>query len=293
MIHCLTVAMTHNAPVNEITETQVISREDPIPSSCPNKERDTLRCLNFPIIAWKPRSSSRTWRICSTTASQNKIVSFANSKWEMHSPLSLLPSALKPLSKPAPSILFAILLNTSIITKNNKGDNGSPCLNPLELPKKSAGDPLTKIENCTVEIQVRIQLHHLSLKPISSTTSEAPPNSHYHKLSQYLTYKSPSESYFSICYQDTHWQWELNRGFAYLPQNYFEIQISKDWHMFNCLLIYEIDIGCQIGFDIKYFMIPYSLLHCTCFWKQAQIDFVNLSLSLSLGAHNQILVSCI
>ena len=36
---------------------------------------------------------------------------------------------------------------------NNKGDNGSPCLRPLELEKKPDASPLTKIEKRTVEIQ--------------------------------------------------------------------------------------------------------------------------------------------
>ena len=46
------------------------------------------------------------------------------------------------------------------------GDSGSPCLNPLELPKKSAGDPLNKTENWTVDMHVRIHLHHLLPNPI-------------------------------------------------------------------------------------------------------------------------------
>ena len=51
MIHCLTATTTYNAPVNEIKvpESQDISREDPIPSGCPNKERDMPRCLTFQI----------------------------------------------------------------------------------------------------------------------------------------------------------------------------------------------------------------------------------------------------
>ena len=74
--------------------------------------------------------------------------------------------ALNPRIKPAPSALFIILLKTSIITRNNIGDSGSPYLKPLELPKKSAGDPLNKTENWTVKMQVRIHLHHLTPNPI-------------------------------------------------------------------------------------------------------------------------------
>jgi hypothetical protein len=39
-----------------------------------------------------------------------------------------------------------------------KGEIGSPCLRPLELLKKPAGKPLTKMENDAVEIQVLIHL---------------------------------------------------------------------------------------------------------------------------------------
>ena len=51
MIHCLTAATTYNASVNEIKapESQDISREDPIPSGCPNKERDTPGAFTFQI----------------------------------------------------------------------------------------------------------------------------------------------------------------------------------------------------------------------------------------------------
>ena len=47
-----------------------------------------LATLIFKLVtAWKQSSSSRTCRTCSTFASQNKIVSSANNKWETHSPL--------------------------------------------------------------------------------------------------------------------------------------------------------------------------------------------------------------
>ena len=125
-----------------------------------------FKTLTFdPITAWKQRSI-RTCRICSSSASQNRIVSSANKICETHIPPPRLPSALKPQSKSPPSTLFIILLKTSIVTRNNIGDSGSPCFNPLELPKKSAGDPLTKTENWTIDIHIRIHLHHLTPNPI-------------------------------------------------------------------------------------------------------------------------------
>ena len=91
----------------------------------------------------------------STSASQKRIVSYANKRCGKHT-RSPLPWALNPLINLAPSTLFNILLNTSIIIKN--------IMDHLELPKKSFGDSFTKTENWTVEIQVRIHLHHLSPK---------------------------------------------------------------------------------------------------------------------------------
>ena len=111
-----------------------------------------------PVTVLKQRRSIRTCRICSSSASQNRIVSSANKRCETHTPSPRLPSALKTQSKPARSTLFIILLRTSIIIRNNMGDSGSPCLNPLELPKKSARDPLNKTKNWTVDMQVRIHL---------------------------------------------------------------------------------------------------------------------------------------
>ena len=126
-----------------------------------------FNALTFkPVIAWKQRRSIRTCRICSSFASQNKIVSSTNKRCETPTPPPYLPATLNPRSKLAPSALFIILLKTSIITRNNIGDSGSPCFKPLELPKKSVGDPLNKTENWTVDMQVWIHLHHLTPKPI-------------------------------------------------------------------------------------------------------------------------------
>ena len=61
--------------------------------------------------------------------------------------------ALKHVIRPPLTALSNILFKLSIIKRNGKGDNEFPCLRPLELLKKPVGDPKTKIENCTVEIQ--------------------------------------------------------------------------------------------------------------------------------------------
>ena len=70
------------------------------------------------VIAWKQWRSILTCRICSSSASQNKIVSSANKRCETHTPPLRLPSTLKPQNKPASSALLIILLKTSIITRN-------------------------------------------------------------------------------------------------------------------------------------------------------------------------------
>lgn len=50
--------------------------------------------------------------------------------------------------------------------KEKGGKIGSPCLRPLELLKKPAGKPLTKMENDAVEIQVPHPPTHLKPKPV-------------------------------------------------------------------------------------------------------------------------------
>jgi hypothetical protein len=50
------------------------------------------------------------------------------------------------VTSPAAVVLFILLLSPSIIGMNRKGDNGSPCLMPLEGQKGLARDPLIKSE---------------------------------------------------------------------------------------------------------------------------------------------------
>ena len=53
---------------------------------------------------------------------------------------------MKPNMRPSLTTLSNILPTVSMTIMNNEGDNESPCLNPLELPKKSHGEPLIKME---------------------------------------------------------------------------------------------------------------------------------------------------
>ena len=73
-------------------------------------------------------------------------------------------STLIPDMSPSLTALSNILLKASITMTNNKGENGSPCIIPLELSKKVHGVPLMKMENLTVEMQKKTLLY-FSRKP--------------------------------------------------------------------------------------------------------------------------------
>ena len=83
---------------------------------------------------------------CSLEASQNKIVSSTNNKWEICTPTAFTPPTWNPRIRLHSSAFFKSLLRTSIIKRNNSGDSGSPCLHPREHPKKPSGDPFTRTE---------------------------------------------------------------------------------------------------------------------------------------------------
>ena len=120
------------------------------------------------VIASKKINTIRMYNNCSLEASQNKIVLLAKRRWEIFKPPCLWDLAWKPQRKPPSSVHFNNLLNTSLTKRNNNGGKGSPWRIPRELPKKPAGDPFTRTENLTVEIQVQIHLPHLAPKPILS-----------------------------------------------------------------------------------------------------------------------------
>jgi hypothetical protein len=71
----------------------------------------------------------------------------------------------KPERRPMSMVIENILLKASMTTTNRRGDRGSPCLSPLELLKKLDGEPLTKTEKRTEEMQCDIQETHFSPKP--------------------------------------------------------------------------------------------------------------------------------
>ena len=64
-----------------------------------------------------------------------------------------------------------ILLKPSILSNNNNGDNGQPCLNPLELPKNVVAKPFTKSTKLAKVTQDRIQFDTSTGKPIQSRTN--------------------------------------------------------------------------------------------------------------------------
>jgi hypothetical protein len=71
----------------------------------------------------------------------------------------------KPERKPLSTVAVIILLKASMTLTKRKGDSGSPYLNPQELLKKPAGEPFTKTEKQTEDMQCTIQEHYFSLKP--------------------------------------------------------------------------------------------------------------------------------
>jgi hypothetical protein len=87
-------------------------------------------------------------------------VSSANNKWETVT----LPT-LKPFKSPSLIPAYNIRLKASITKTNNNKKNGFPCQIPQELSKKPSGDPLTKTENLTEEMQKDIHEHHFAQKP--------------------------------------------------------------------------------------------------------------------------------
>ena len=121
-----------------------------------------------PVIASKKINTILKYNNWSLDASQNRIVSSANKRWEICKPPLALGLAWNPLRKSPSSVLLNNLLNTSITNKNKRGDKGSPWRRPRELAKKPAGDPLISTEKWTVVIQAFIHLPHFSPNPILS-----------------------------------------------------------------------------------------------------------------------------
>ena len=87
----------------------------------------------------------------------------AKRRWDTTKDLpSKLPTR-KPDRRPSWTTLSNILPRAYMTKTNSKGDNGSPCLNPLELSKNPHGEPLIKIEKWTVDRQKKMKIHRLHL----------------------------------------------------------------------------------------------------------------------------------
>ena len=101
----------------------------------PDRDNLTLTHINLqPVKAWK-HTTILIDRSCSLEASQNNIVSSANNKWEMRTPIEFT----SPTWKPQSSIFLRVLLKTSIIKRKRRGDKGSPCLKPVSFQKNLQG----------------------------------------------------------------------------------------------------------------------------------------------------------
>ena len=109
-----------------------------------------------PVKAWKQDKASLIATSWSQEASQNKTVSFAKSSCDMRTQIEFTGPTWKLRSKPLSSVFLRIRDKTSISKRKRRGDKGSPFLNPRDLPKKPTGDPFTRIEKWTVEMQALI-----------------------------------------------------------------------------------------------------------------------------------------
>jgi len=59
-----------------------------------------------------------------------------------------------------------ILVKTSRLNKNKRGDTGSLCRSPLEVEKNSVGEPLARTAKEAEKMHRRIHLIHFPPKPI-------------------------------------------------------------------------------------------------------------------------------
>ena len=73
---------------------------------------------------------------------------------------------LKPEISPSLQAFEINLLRPSIISKNNKGERGKPCLSPLEILKKDVEDPMIRTKKFAKEMQAKIDLITCSRSPI-------------------------------------------------------------------------------------------------------------------------------
>ena len=120
--------------------------------------------------------SSKSW---SRSVSQKMRISSAKRRWDI--------TKEHPSIRPSLTALSNILPTTFMTIMNNNRDNGLPCLNPLQVPKKSQGEPLIKMEKWTVNKQKKIHCLHFSKKPQHLRKGWEISNSHDQKPSLHPT----------------------------------------------------------------------------------------------------------
>ena len=129
-------------------------------------------------------------------------MSSANKRWDTITDGPAVLPTEKAENFPVKAATSNIQLNASITISNNNGDNGSLCRSPLELPKKSDGLSLIRMENFTVEMQYLIHFLHFSekqqrwsiyIKKSQLTWSYAFPTSNLHN-----TLRTPDFNLLSI-----------------------------------------------------------------------------------------------
>ena len=110
----------------------------------------------------------RRIKIWSKSGSQKISVSSAKRRWDTAMDLPSKLPTLNPDMHPSWTALSNILPRASVTKTNNNGDNGSPCLKPLVLPKNPQGEPLIKMEKRIVDRQKKIYCLHLVENPFLS-----------------------------------------------------------------------------------------------------------------------------
>jgi hypothetical protein len=127
------------------------------PSTSPTSPMGTISDLDKfifnPDTASKHKNMHLKFQKFSTLGSQKINISSANNKCDTTISSWFLNPTENSDKSPLSAVAAIILLNASIITPNNSGDNGPSYLNPRELLKNHEGEPLMRMENRTVEMQ--------------------------------------------------------------------------------------------------------------------------------------------
>ena len=126
---------------------------------------DLAKLICNPDIALNDAKMSLNLPIWVGKASQKIRVSSAKWRWVTIKGVWDLGPTVNPKIWPARTAPSNSQLKASITITNKSRDNGPPWRNPLQLPKKSLGLPLIKMENFTVEMQNKIYFLHCSKNP--------------------------------------------------------------------------------------------------------------------------------